>query len=179
MDILFSFQMDQFLHMKNMPGGNCPRGSLQMLWGISQQLYSPPQLWCPLWFHLEFKQALKPLSHLWLGTQVSTVRLLRWVNFKFLIVILTEFGINTKPVGIRGKYQFCSPPLQSWPSFLGCFLFSWCTNISAQVHKIVPSFESHSVTENPWDSPKLNLTCALQNWSLFYTEKIISASVFL
>lgn len=109
--------MDQFLHMKNMPGGNCPRGSLQMLWGISQQLYSPSQLWCPLWFHLEFKQALKPLSHLWLGTQVSTVTLLRWVNFKFLIVILTEFGINTKPIGIRGKYQFCSHPLQSWPLF--------------------------------------------------------------
>lgn len=87
----------------------------------------------------------KTPSHLWLGTKVSTVTLLRWVNFKFLIIILTEFGINTKWTGIRGKYQFSSHPLQSWPSFLGFFFFSWCTNVSKQVHKFVRSL-SHTLS---------------------------------
>lgn len=54
---------------------------------------------------LRYKWALKPMNHLWLGTQISTAVLLWRVSFQLLMGIWIFFLIITGLTGIQSKYH--------------------------------------------------------------------------
>ena len=94
-----------------------------------------------------FKWVLKPLNHRRLGTKVSTVVLLRRVNFELSIVILTLSRVLTlRLMGTKGKYQFSSHTLRSSPSFFSCFSLSLDAQPHQHKYRGLSQIVSHSLS---------------------------------
>ena len=116
--------------------------------------------------------ALKPVGHLWLGTEVSTATLLWRISFQSFIGVLTSFWIITWLTGIR-NYQFCSPPHSKvsplWLVASPCLLM--LNRISTRMWAF-PPFESGCLRDSGtlWCSVSMCVVklVTLKKWSYTY-----------